>query len=246
MKRLIVLSVAVLLSGAVSAATITSSHSGKVYGDSDMPTQGYVAYDAGGAANWNFTPFGGGAASTQGTTDPVGLAVPSAWDENTKWLSDGRCVTYTFAQPVSWFEVWESGGRNTGRALGVAIYNSATNVWIAEGMGGPIAGIPSGGIQGYHVRLSWYAAYAMPATTTKIALWGTGGWLNGLWKKDPSGNPYTGYCAGLEDMDGDGVMDNVLHIGGGQFTDDRNYSMAPEPLTLVLLGGGLLALIRKR
>ena len=265
MKRLALVAAALLIGSTAFASDITSSWSSNVYTDSQQPDDWYVCVDPiVGNRAFNFVPHGGPLFATLGTAGPyVHGALPHVNQDPTVGTgTEAGAVTSWFRDdvivdgPGNDIEIWHTGSPNL--VINYSLHDVDSGWWVTEGWLGVGLGtnqLPAKGA--FFLDLSIIKAnlvangapgFITLNTVDAVVLGGTGGW-NNHWAGFGLGTPNAPNV--LVDYDGDGTLDVEWYIGGGKSYQTRDWNVAainyiPEPFSMLLVGGGLLALIRRR
>jgi hypothetical protein len=270
MKKTAFVVVALLAGGMVLASDITSSWSSNVYNDQQQPDEWFVCVDPNPLNRaFNFAVHGGPSFATLGTagTYTQGVLPHVNQDPTSGTGTEAGAVTSFFTDlpiangPGDDIEIWHTGSANW--TINYSLHDVDSGWWVTEGWqdtdgdgtGDSGTGeLPSNGKGAYFLDLSAVKAklVAMGAppfitlnTVDAVVMGGTGGW-NGHYVNGTLVGPAT-----VLDYDNDGTIDVEWNIGGGKSYQTRDWNVAginyvPEPFSMLLVGGGLLALIRRR
>ena len=266
MKRFTILTVALtaalMVAGGVIASNITSDGDGTdgtdsppnhgpgiVYGPVQQPNAWYIVSTSG---SFDMSLQGGPTAATAGTSGTCTAGVDPQVAK-TAGLSTIIGMVTLFYDP---FEdrpgndiEWWIPGRQDKQPPCLWIHDTASGNWIGETPLGPTGQIGSGFNEDYFYYDIQLLENFLGFSFGPIDALCIGGGFGTNNHPAPGGS-------GTSDFDGDGTIDAEIWLGAvpgsttgrvcAANTDGFNVGIIPEPMTMLLVGGGLLALIRRR
>jgi hypothetical protein len=260
MKRFGILVAALLIAGgSVLGQNITSEGDGtagtdtppghgpgNVFAPAQQPVSWYMASTNGAL---DFSAHGGPTAATTGTSGTFTAGVTPHGKKTAGYGTINGIVTLWFDsaqpdRPGADVEFWYVGSGDK-KATCIWFHDPVFDAWVGENPGGPTGQIGISWDEDYYyydLQLLEDITYEFTGGFDAIAI--GGGFA------DPNCHPDGG--PGVTDFDGDGTVDTEIwkYTEGsayqGRFAAAPWAVGAPEPMTMLLVGGGLLAIIRKR